>query len=272
MIAGILGWLTDPANRSDIIGQTLAHLRFSVLAVVVAALIAIPLGLWIGHTGRGKIVAVTLTGAARAIPTLGLLFLIVLVIGPHVSGDLAFSLPSEIVLVVLAIPPILSGTYAGIDEVDPAARDAAKGMGMRGWEVLRKVEIPCALPLFLSGLRSAFLQVIATATIAASVGLDGLGRFLIDGQAVRDYDQMASGAVLVALLAIVVDLLLALVQRLVVSPGLSGRAGRGRRGNTRSDDDAGTTDPTTDARTADAAGTSRDRDETLVTTTTASEI
>lgn len=269
MIANIVAWLTDPANRSDIVSQILAHLRFSVLAVVIAAVIAVPLGLWIGHTGRGKVVAVTLTGAARAIPTLGLLFFIVLVLGPHITGDLAFSLPSEIVLVILAIPPILSGTYAGIDEVDPAARDAAKGMGMRGTEVLRKVEIPCALPLFMSGLRSAFLQVIATATVAASVGLDGLGRFLIDGQAVRDYAQMASGAVLVALLAIVVDLLLALVQRLAVSPGVSGRFGRGNRTTTGG---AGTTtDPSADARATDATSTSRDRDSTLVTTTTATE-
>ncbi len=140
---------------------------------------------------------------------------------------------------------------------------------MRGAEVLRRVEIPCALPLFMSGLRSAFLQVIATATVAASVGLDGLGRFLIDGLAVRDYAQYGLRAVLVALLAIVVDLLLALVQRLVVSPGVSGRFGRGNR--TTPGDAGTTTDPSADARATDAVSTSRDRDSTLVTTTTASE-
>jgi osmoprotectant transport system permease protein len=127
--------------------------------------------------------------------------------------------------VVLAIPPILSGAYAGVGGVDPAARDAAKGMGMRGSEVLRHVEIPCAMPLIFSGIRSAMLQVIATATIAAVVSLGGLGRFLIDGLAIRDTPQTASGAILVALLALLVDLALALVQRLVVSPGLTGRYG-----------------------------------------------
>jgi len=229
VIPGIIAWLTDPAHASDIGRRLLEHLEYTLVAVVVAALVAVPLGLWIGHTGRGKVVVVTLAGAARAIPTLGLLYFVVLFLGPRLGGDLAFYLPNEIVLVVLAVPPILSGVYAGIDEVDPGARDAAKGMGMRGIEVLRKVEVPNALPLMFSGLRSAFLQVIATATIAATAGLGGLGRFLIDGLAVRDYTQMASGAVLVALLAIVIDLVFALVQRFVVSPGVTGRVGRKAR-------------------------------------------
>ncbi|MEO3937555.1 ABC transporter permease [Dermatophilaceae bacterium Soc4.6] len=242
MIGDVLGWLTDPAHAADIGRRLLEHLEYTLVAVLVAAIIAVPLGLWIGHTGRGKVLVVTLAGAARAIPTLGLLYFVVLFLGPRLSGDLAFYLPNELVLVILAVPPILSGVYAGIDEVDPAARDAAKGMGMRGLEVLRKVEVPVALPLMLSGLRSAFLQVIATATIAATAALGGLGRFLIDGLAVRDYTQMASGALLVALLAIVVDLVLATVQRLVVSPGVSGRvdrrAGRGRGGSPETADPA----------------------------------
>ena len=117
------------------------------------------------------------------------------------------------------MPPILSGTYAGIQGVDPAARDAAKGMGMRGSEVLRKVELPCSLPLLLSGIRSATLQVIATATIAASISLGGLGRYLIDGLSVSDYAQMASGAILVAVLALIMDGILALIQRARHLPG-----------------------------------------------------
>ena len=164
----------------------------------IAAVIAIPIGLAIGHTGRGRFFVVNLAGAARAIPSLGLLYLMVLWLFPKLSGDSAFLVPSLIVLVVLAIPPMMSGAYAGVDEVDPAARDAAKGMGMTGLEVLRKVEVPCALPLVFSGVRSAALQVVATTTIAAVAGLGGLGRFLIDGQKVRDFPQMASGAVLVA--------------------------------------------------------------------------
>jgi osmoprotectant transport system permease protein len=228
MINRILAWLTDGAHwqgSDGILQRLVEHLGYSLTAVLIAALIAIPAGLYIGHTGRGRFLVVNLAGAARAIPSLGLLFLAVLWLGPKFSGDIAFLAPVGLVLVVLAIPPILSGAYAGVEGVDPAARDAAKGMGMRGSEVLRQVELPCALPLIMSGVRSATLQVIATATIAAVVSLGGLGRFLIDGLAVRDTPQTASGAVLVALLAVSIDMVLALVQRLVVSRGLTGRYG-----------------------------------------------
>ena len=226
MINRILAWLTDGAHwqgDDGIVRRVVEHMEYSLGALLIAALIGIPLGLYIGHTGRGRFLAVSAVGSARAIPSLGLLFLAVLWLGPKLSGDVAFLAPTGLVLVVLAIPPILSGTYAGVGGVDPAARDAAKGMGMRGTEVLRHVEFPCALPLILSGIRAAMLQVIATATIAAVVGLGGLGRFLIDGLAVRDTPQTASGAVLVASLAVIVDMALALVQRSVVSRGLTGR-------------------------------------------------
>ncbi len=226
MINDIIAWLTDPAHVPEIVQRTEEHLVYSVVSVAIAAAIAIPAGLWVGHTGRGRFVVVNLAGAARAIPSLGLLYFIVLWLSPQISGDLAFVIPNLVVLVVLAIPPLLSGAYAGVEEVDPAARDAARGMGMRGWQVLFKVEVPCSLPLLFSGLRSAFLQVIATATIAATAALGGLGRFLIDGLSVRDYPQMASGAVLVAVLAILVDLALALAERLVTSPGVTRRFGR----------------------------------------------
>jgi osmoprotectant transport system permease protein len=226
MINRIFAWLTDGSHwqgSDGILRRLVEHLGYSLTAVLVAALMAIPLGLYIGHTGRGRFFVVNLAGAARAIPSLGLLFVAVLWLGPKFSGDIAFLAPAGLVLVVLAIPPILSGAYAGVEGVEPDARDAAKGMGMRGREVLRHVEFPCALPLIMSGIRSATLQVIATATIAAVVGLGGLGRFLIDGLAVRDTPQTASGAILVALLALAVDMVLALVQRSVVSPGLTGR-------------------------------------------------
>jgi osmoprotectant transport system permease protein len=176
----------------------------------------------VGHSGRAKW-TVSLANSLRAVPSLGLLFAVALWLGPKIASSLAYVIPSVIVLVLLAVPPILSGTYAGIQGVDPAARDAAKGMGMRGSEVLRKVELPCSLPLLLSGVRSATLQVIATATIAASISLGGLGRYLIDGLSVSDYAQMASGAILVAALALVMDGLLSLVQRTAVSPGLTGK-------------------------------------------------
>lgn len=216
-------WLSDPASWSGsrgIVAQSLAHLRYSFIALLAAAVVAVPIGLWVGHTGKGRWLAVNAAGAVRAIPSLGVLFIAVLLLLPRLRGELAFELPALIVLFLLAIPPILAGTYAGVQATDPAARDAARGMGMTGGQVLRQVEIPGALPLIMSGLRAAMLQIIGTATIAAIVGLGGLGRFLIDGQAARDYAQMAGGAIVVALLALAVDLGLAGVQRLVVSPGL----------------------------------------------------
>ncbi len=231
MIPDIVSWLTDPEHWSGADGipsRLVEHLWYCGLALAVASLIAIPVGLLIGHTGRGRFFAVNLAGAARAIPSLGLLYLLVLWLFPRLSGDSAFVVPALVVLVVLAIPPIMAGAYAGVEGVEPAARDAASGMGMTGFQVLRKVEVPCALPLIFSGFRSATLQVIGTAIIAAVAGTGGLGRFIIDGLKVREFPQMASGALLVALLALGVDLVLSLVQRYAVSPGLTGRtAGRG---------------------------------------------
>ena len=247
---GVWGWLTDGAHwkgSDGIATRLLEHLEYSAVSLLVAAVIAIPLGLVIGHTGRGRVIGVGVTGAMRAIPSLGLLFLSVMTLGDTWTGDVGLYAPVFAVLAILAIPPILAGTYAGIEQVDPAARDAAKGMGMRGTQVLWRVEVPCALPLIASGLRSATLQVIATATLAASVSLGGLGRFLIDGIQVRDYPQMAGGAVLVAALALTVDLVLAGLPRLVVSPGLTGRTARrtGRRGAAQGRTSGSTTEKAT---------------------------
>ncbi len=227
MLTAIWAWLTAPEQWTGTRGiphRLLEHLGYSVLSLLIAAVVAIPLGLWVGHSGRARWL-VTASNAARAVPSLGLLFAVAMVVGPRISSDLAFVIPSVVVLVLLAVPPLLSGSYAGVTAVDPAARDAAYGVGMRPAQVLREVELPCALPLLLSGVRSATLQVIATATIAASVSLGGLGRYLIDGLAVRDYAQMAGGAVLVAGLALAVDGVLAIVSRYAVSPGLVGRGG-----------------------------------------------
>lgn len=225
MITSIWAWLRDPTQWSgaDGIPTRLAeHLGYTAIVMLLAAAIAIPLGLFVGHTGRARWL-ITAANAARAVPTLGLLFALSLWLGPKLSGDLAFSAPSIIVLVLLAIPPLLAGAYAGVEAVDPAARDAAKGMGMQPAQVLRSVELPVSLPLLLSGVRAALLQVIATATIAAYVGLGGLGRYLIDGLATGDYAATAGGALLVAGLALTADLLLAALTRAVVSPGLTGK-------------------------------------------------
>jgi osmoprotectant transport system permease protein len=226
----VLQWLTDGAHWSGSDGipvRILEHLKYSMYALGIASLIGVPVGLWVGHTGRGKFLAVNLAGALRAVPSLGLLYLALMILGPRLPGQVSDFVPTIIVLVVLAVPPVLAGSYAGVEQVEAAARDAARGMGMRGREVLWQVEIPCALPLVMSGIRSAALQVVATATLAATVGLGGLGRFLIDGLSVRDYGQMAGGAILIGVLALLVDLTFATLQRVVVSPGLTGKtAGR----------------------------------------------
>ncbi|HEX6353614.1 ABC transporter permease [Actinophytocola sp.] len=224
-----LTWLFDPDHWSGPTGipaRILEHLGYTALTVLVAAAIAIPLGAVIGHTGRGTFLIAGLSNGLRALPELGLLTLLVLL--TYVG-----LLPVVISLVVLALPPILAGTYAGIRNVDRAVVDAARGMGMRGGAVLWRVELPNALPLILGGLRSATLQVIATATIAAYVALGGLGRFVIDGNnagagSPDGYPQMAAGAIVIAVLALVVEGVLELVQRLVVSPGLRDTATRRR--------------------------------------------
>ena len=207
----------DLATSRNLPSLMLDHLFYTFLTLAIGAFIAVPVGLYIGHTGRFSFIAINAGNAGRSLPTLGLIILLVTLIG--------FSLvPVIIALVILAIPPILTSTYAGLRAINPASVDAAKGMGMKPLQILFGVEIPMALPLILSGLRSATLQVVSTATVASYVGLSGLGRLLVDGIALNQYDRVLAGAVLVALLAIVLDLSAAGLQRLLVSPGVSGRA------------------------------------------------
>jgi osmoprotectant transport system permease protein len=218
------GYLLDPAHWTGpqgIPARLVEHLGYTALTLLIALVIAVPVGAWIGHTGRGGFAVVGLANGLRALPTLGLLVLIVGATGLGLLGPIA-------ALVILAVPPILAGTYAGVRNVDAAVVDAARGMGMRGREVLFGVELPNALPLIIGGIRSSVLQVISTATVAAYVALGGLGRFIIDGLAIRDFPEMIAGSVLVAVLAIVADLLLAGLQRLLVSPGLRDSPGTRR--------------------------------------------
>jgi osmoprotectant transport system permease protein len=228
ILQDVLTFLTTSANwqgQEGIPTRLAEHLEYSIIALLIATLLALPVGLLIGHTGKGTAVVAGIANSFRALPSIGLLIFFVVLISPHIhgKGDAAYQIPSEIVLVLLAIPSILTNTYAGVQNVDPAARDAAVGMGMTGRQVLFKVEFPCALPLIMSGIRSATLQVVATTTIAAYVSLGGFGRYVFDGQAQQDYAQMAAGAVLVAVLAVLADAGLALVQRGIVSRGISGR-------------------------------------------------
>jgi osmoprotectant transport system permease protein len=183
--------------------------------VLIAVVLAVPAGWAIGHTGRGREVAVALSGAARAVPSFGLMVLLVLLLG-------VLRIPEAAVLtfVVLAIPSLLAGAYTGVEAVDRRVIDAARAMGMTEWQIFRKVEMPLGLPLLLGGLRAATLQVIATVTIAAYVNLGGLGWPIIQGIPLRRFDQVLGGAILVALLALAVDLLLALAQRAAVPTGV----------------------------------------------------
>jgi osmoprotectant transport system permease protein len=207
------------ASDDGIPQRLVDHVGYSALALLIAAVIAVPVGCLIGHTGRGAFVAINVGNAGRALPTLGVLILAVLVVGIGLG-------PVLVALVLLAVPSLLTTTYAGIRAVDRSVVDAARGMGMSELMVLVRVELPNALPIMISGLRNGALQVIATATVAAYVGLGGLGRFLFDGLGSYDYGQMLGGAILVAALAVTVDALLLGVERLTVSPGVSGRLGR----------------------------------------------
>lgn len=206
IFSGAFDFLFDPANWQGSTGigaRIVEHIWYSVLAVVVSAAIAVPVGLIIGHLRRGEVLIVGLVNALRSLPTLGILVFLVLLIGLGL-------VPPIIALVLLGIPPLLAGTYAGIANVDADVVDAARAMGMTELQVLFRVEIPNALPLILGGLRNSTLQVIATATVAAYVNLGGLGRYIFDGLALYSYDRVLVGAILVALLALVVDGLLAL--------------------------------------------------------------
>lgn len=200
--------------------RLLQHLAYTGLSLIIALVVALPLGLYIGHTGRGRNIVIAITSAARAVPTFGLLLFVILFTGLGLW-------PLVLVLVVLAIPPILAGVYSGLESIDRSTIDAARATGMTEIQILTRVEIPLALPLIVGGVRSGTLQVIATTTIAAYVALGGLGRFLIEGLALHDYSLAIVGAVLVTSLALIVDGILVIVQRLVVPRGVS-------RGSTRS--------------------------------------
>jgi osmoprotectant transport system permease protein len=228
----VLAWFAAPTHWRGPAGipvRIAEHLYYTAVAVLIASAIAVPVGLLVGHTARGGVVLVGLANAMRALPTLGLLtFLFLLVRSQSISTLVA--------LVVLAVPPVLAGSYAGVRSVETGVVDAARGMGMTSAQRLWQVELPGALALLVGGLRSAVLQVVATTTVAAYVGLGGLGRLLLDGLNSADYPQMAAGALVIAALALLLDLLLAGLAWLVVPTGYrlagnqTGRLGRQSEG------------------------------------------
>lgn len=212
----LVAWFLDPANWQGSAGvpaRILEHVWYSLIAIVVSITVALPIGIFIGHTGRGGAVVINVLNSARAVPTFGIILLTVLVAGIGL-------LPVVVALVALASPPIVTNTYAGVRSVDPKIREAAEGMGMVGWQVIRRVEIPVALPIIMAGVRTSAVQIVATATFAAIVGLGGLGRYIIDGLAQQDLTQVLAGAILVAALSLLTEFSLSRLQSTLVSDGL----------------------------------------------------
>jgi osmoprotectant transport system permease protein len=224
LVAGVVGWLLDPENwsGSDALPvRVFEHVQVSVAAVLVAALVALPLGVYIGHTNRLALLTVSLANIGRAVPSYALLAIFFALIIPVTNQIFVFTfVPTFLAMTLLGIPPIVTNTYIGLREVDRELVESARGMGMREREVLARVELPVALPVILGGLRTAAVQVVATATLGAVIGGGGLGRYIVQGIARSDESRLLAGALLVALLAIGTEVAFGLVQRLVVSPGL----------------------------------------------------
>jgi osmoprotectant transport system permease protein len=216
IIGDIAQWLTDPENWSGPSGiptRIYEHLQMSIQAVGLGALIAIPIGLAIGHTRKIEFFAVSVGNIGRALPSFGIVAL-TYAITLDWPGNIGFW-PTFIALVLLTIPPVLTNTYVGIKGVDADTLEAAQGMGLSGRQSLARIEIPLASALIVAGLRTAAVQVVATATLGAFTGWGGLGRFIVDGFAVGDHAQIGGGAVLVASLAILTEIFMAGVQRIV---------------------------------------------------------
>jgi osmoprotectant transport system permease protein len=220
ILASGIAWILDPAHWSGSNGipvRTVEHVALSVTSLLVAAAIALPVGLYTGHTGRWGTTVTNVASLGRSVPSYALLLVFFTLTG-------AFGAPTTIpTLVLLAIPPLLAGAHVAIREVDRDVVEAGRGMGMGEREVLRRVEIPIGLPLILVGARTAAVQVVATATLGALVAGGGLGRYIVDGFALRGEEgtaRLVAGAILVALLAIATERGFTLLERRAVAPGV----------------------------------------------------
>ena len=212
----VLQWFLDGTHwQSDqgIPNRLLEHVSMSAASLLAAAAIALPIGIVLGHYGRGGNLAINISNVGRAVPSFALLVIAVQLVGIGPA-------PAFLALVALGIPPIVTNSYVGMQEVDADIREAARGMGMRGGAVLWKVELPIAMSFIMAGLRTSAVNIVATATLAALVAWGGLGRFIVDGLAQRDVVQLFAGALLVALLSIAVELGMTVLQRVTVPRGL----------------------------------------------------
>ena len=206
----VIEWLTDAENWHGPAGipvRTWEHLVLSGASLAAACLLALPLALWLGHIGKGGVLAVNVTNIGRAVPVFAVLVL--LAVGPIGLGATA----TIVALILFGIPPILTNTYVGMREVDRDTVEAARGMGMTGWQMLRRVELPLAAPLILTGIRLAAVQIVATATLGAFVLGGGLGRFINSGFGRQDQAELVGGAVLVATLALLIEGFFEVLQR-----------------------------------------------------------
>ena len=223
-LRGAFSFVLDPGNwtgetsktaLSSIGEELFTHTWISLVALLGAMLLGLPLSLWLGHLGRGGFAAVNLSNAGRAVPTLAVLIL--LIFGPFDSTQAALG-----ALLLFALPPLVTNAYVGMTEVDRDTKEAALGMGMTGWQLFRRVELPLAAPLVTTGIRTAAVQVVATTTLAAVVGTGGLGRYVVGGFGRQDYEVVYAGVILVVAYALVVDQLMALVQRVTKPTGKTG--------------------------------------------------
>ena len=224
-IGDVLSWFGDPDNwwgSHGILFRTREHLTMSAVAVLAAIALALPIGVWLGHRRQFGAVAINVSNVGRALPSFA-----ILAIGVEVFGlreyPLVGSLTTFIALVALAVPPIVTNAYVGMSTVPDDIRESARGMGLSGSQRLLRIELPLAVPLVMAGVRTSAVQVVATATIAAQVGWGGLGRFIVDGIATRDFVQVFAGAFLVAVLSLLTEFSLALVQRSLTPRGLRAR-------------------------------------------------
>jgi osmoprotectant transport system permease protein len=225
----IVAWFLEPAQLSgngSIPQRLFEHVALSAAAIVTATIIGLPIGLYIGHTRRFASLAINIANIGRALPSYALVVMILpisLTISPEYGLD---PIPTFVAMSLLAIPPILIGAYAGLRSVDADLVEAGRGMGLRARQILTDIELPLASSIIVGGFRTATLQVIATATIGAIVSGGGLGRFIVDGIHNQDYTQVLGGVILVATLAIGIDVILAFVQRRVTPRGLQVRGAR----------------------------------------------
>jgi len=224
LLGDVVRWFADPAHYqgSDAVQTRIyEHLAVSGLAVLGGLVIALPIGLYLGHTGRYGFIAVNVANIGRAIPSLAAIALAIPVAATllGVQNGLGFW-PTFLALIPLAVPPILTNAYVGVRGVDRDVIEAARGMGLSEGGILRRVELPLALPVVLAGIRTAAVNIVATATLGALVAFGGLGRYIVDGLALQEYDRLFAGALLVALLAIAVEVAFGTFERAAVSPGI----------------------------------------------------